>query len=154
MVSKRLFLVAIGVLAAAMIGAGCGGSDDPEITKAEFIKEVDAVCAKGNKQIETKFIDYVQSTGFKVGQQPSEKQLEELLETLLIPTVEQETEEIEDLGMPKGDEQEVEALLAAIEEGREKAEEDPKSVILETGVAFAKADELAKKYGLKVCGTR
>ena len=54
--SKRLIALLAGVMAIAIIAAGCGSSSDDStdttvvvLTKTEFIKQGDAICAKGGK---------------------------------------------------------------------------------------------------------
>ena len=46
----------------------------------------------------------------------------------------------------------VEAIVEAAEEGIEKGEEDPTSLTVESGGPFAKANRLAREYGLTACG--
>jgi hypothetical protein len=67
--------------------------------------------------------------------------------------VRKQIDEIRALGIPSGDEQEVEAIFAAAEEALKETEEDP-SVFGQGGVGpFAKANKLSREYGLTVCGS-
>ena len=54
--SKRLIAMLAGVMAIAIVAAGCGSSSDSTptpfvLTKAEFIKQGDAICAKGSEAL-------------------------------------------------------------------------------------------------------
>jgi hypothetical protein len=153
--SKRPIALLAGALAIALIVAGCGSSSDDStasITKAEFIEKSDAACTRGNEQIESEFQSYAKKNGIGEKKEPTEAQSTELSETILLPAVQQEVEEIRALGAPSGEEDEVNAILDAVEEGIEKGEEDPGSLVTENPAAFAKANKLAGEYGLKVCG--
>ncbi len=153
--SKRPIALLAGALAIALIAAGCGSSSDDStasITKAEFIKKSDAACTKGNEQIESEFQSYARKNGISEKKEPTEAQSTQLSETILLPAVQQEVEEIRALGAPSGEEDKVNAVLDAVEEGIEKGEEDPGSLVTENPAAFAKANKLANEYGFKVCG--
>ena len=53
-------------------------------------------------------------------------------------------------GAPSGDEDQVEEILDAYDEGIEVAEDDPEAAMSSQGV-FAYATSLAEKYGLENC---
>jgi hypothetical protein len=147
-----LFACAVG---AALIVAGCGSGGDSNtasITKAQFVKQADAACKKGEEQIQADFKAYIE--GHKNLTNPTEDDFAEVVDTVLAPNVEQEVGEIRALGMPSGDEAKIEAILDSVEEGREEAEADPKNAIQTTPASLEKANKLAKEYGLKVCGSR
>jgi hypothetical protein len=52
---------------------------------------------------------------------------------------------------PHGETQEVEAIITAAEEAIEKGEEDPASLVTDSGGPFTKANKLAREYGLTAC---
>jgi hypothetical protein len=163
--SKGLLALLASVVAIALVVAGCGSSSDTtgstessessesSLTKAEFVKKGNAICAAGNKEIEEAFEGFVKEEGIEEKSPPSEAQSKKAAETILIPTISQELEGIRNLGTPEGDEGEVDEILTAAEEGLETGEEDPVALIEEEGDdPFEKADELANEYGLTVCG--
>lgn len=78
---------------------------------------------------------------------PSEEA--EVVSEALVSPVQAMAEELGDLGVPNGDEKQVEAIVAAFEAGVAKVEADP--VGSESGLSFAKANELALEYGLTDC---
>jgi hypothetical protein len=146
-----------GVLAIALIAAGCGGSSSSDstasLTKAEFVKQGNAICAIGNKQIEAGFESFAKENHLSENKQPTEAQAAEIAETVLIPAVTTQIEGIRALGVPSGEEDQVNAILDAAEEGIEKAEEDPGVLLSSNGDnAFGKANKLAREYGLTTCG--
>lgn len=147
-------------LAVALAVAGCGGGDElrtSSIGKAAFIKEVDAICSKGNERVEDDFTAYARKTHFtpdKINKKVSEAEAAELAETVLLPAVRQEAAAIRKLSVPSGDQDRIEAMLDAIDEGIETTEKIPKAVLEETSVGFGVASRLAKEYGFQVCGSR
>jgi len=139
----------LGLLVVAMlVVVGCGGGDETTaLTKAEFVKQANAACAEGKSEREKDFNEYVKTTD------PSEvtkANQESLVDEIFKPPYEQSIEAIKSLGAPEGDEQQVEAITAAMEDGLKQAEAKP-LVTLRTNVQFAKANALAVKYGLTDC---
>jgi hypothetical protein len=158
-VSKGLVALVVGSLAIALIVAGCGGSGDGEVStsslsKAEFIKKADAACTRGNKRVEADFATFIKKTHFQLSENPTKAEVDSLLHTVVIPAVEREVAEIRALGAPSGDEERIEAILVAVEEGIETAEKNPKIALENTSIAFGIAQRLAKEYGLQVCTQR
>lgn len=153
--SKRLIVTLAGIAAIAVIAAGCGsGSDDStsSLTKAEFIAQADAICKKGNDEIEANFEAFAKKNGLKGNEEPSKAQGVEISETILLPSIESQSEELRDLEVPNGDEAEISAMLESLDQGVEEAEEDPESLFASKSDPFGPANKKAKEYGLKVCG--
>jgi len=154
-VSKRFIALLAALAALALIIAGCGGGSDStettsSLTKAEFVKQGNAICAKGNEEIEEAFEEFGKEHGFSKEKEPSKAELEEAVETVLIPKISKEIESIRALGPP---DEEAEAVLDAAEEALEKGEEDPKQFLKEENAGpFAKANKLSREYGLTKCG--
>lgn len=153
---SKPFIALVAALAViSMIVAGCGGSDDSTdssgLTKAEFLKQGNAICAKGNKEIEKGFEEFGTENGLE-NKQPSKAQLTEAIETVVLPAVSDQVEGIEGLEPPSGEEAKVEEITDAAAEAVEKGEEDPVALTTEKADPFAKANELANDYGLTKCG--
>jgi hypothetical protein len=147
--SKRLFVLLAGALAIALVAAGCGSSSNDNSTtaslsKAEFLKQGNAICDAGNKEINAGFEETLPK-----GKQPSKAELDEAMETVLIPSVTKQVEEIRALGAPEGEEEAVEDFLVGAEEELEKGEEEPAS--LATEASFNKTSQEAKAIGLTSC---
>jgi hypothetical protein len=158
-VRKGIFLLLGAACVAALSAGGCGGGDESttittsSISKDQFIRKANAICLKGRQQVETAASTFLAENPDAL-ESKNEPDFSELTQTIFVPAIEQETEEIRALGAPQGDQGEVEAILTAVEEGREKSEEDPKAAALGGSKAFKKADALAAKYGLDSCATR
>lgn len=157
--AKTLMAMLVAVAAIAII-AGCGGGSDSSsteatassLTKAEFLKQGNAICAKGNKEIEEGFEEFAKEHHFSKKSQPSQVELEEAAEEVLIPRIRREIDGISALGAPNGEEAEVEAVLAAAEKGLEEGEENPGAMVEEGEGPFKEANKLARDYGLVKCG--
>jgi hypothetical protein len=149
--SKRLIAMLAGVVAIAVIVAGCGSSSDNSLTKAEYVKQGDAICKKGNTEIETDVKAYAKQHNISLKSKPTEAQLAELSENVVIPGVRNQLEGLRDLSPPSGDEGAANELLDALGEGLEKGEEDP-AVFVSSGDPLAKANKMAKELGFKECG--
>lgn len=148
MPTKRLIQLLVAVLALALVAAGCGSSKK-SISKAEFDRKGNAICAAGNKEIESKGRAMFANRKGK----PSDAELKKFSTEVLIPSVEKQVNQLRDLGAPKGDEDKVKAILDAADEGIQKGKQDPLSLTQEGAGPFEKANKLAKDYGLTVCGS-
>ena len=144
--NKRFFAL-FAVLTLALIAAGCGGSDS--ISKEDFVTKADAICKKGNDQIQADVEAYAKKVGMTG--QPTDAQATEIADTILIPSVQSQHDDLKDLEVPSGDEKQVNAILTTLQSDINQAKADPAALIKSNG-AFAKADQLAKDYGLTVCG--
>jgi hypothetical protein len=155
-VRKRFALLAAAAVVAILV-AGCGGGSDStgstsSLTKAEFVKQGNAICAKGNKAIEEGFENWVKENHLKQNQQPTKAELAAVSEEVLIPNVQTELEEIRALGLPSEGGGEADKLLKAAEKGLEEGEEDPSVLANESSGTFAEANKLAREFGLVKCG--
>lgn len=141
-------LAFLGFLVAALLIAGCGGDDETSaLTKAEFVKQANAICKEGRSEREELFKTFTAEV--KSGDVSREDQ-ESLVTVVLKPPLEKTIESLEGLGAPEGDEKQVEAITAAMKKGLEKAEANP-LVALRTNIQFAESNNLSAKYGLTDC---
>jgi hypothetical protein len=157
------------VLAVGLIAAGCGGDDDEDtaamtttetgatgatgaaggepLSKSEFIKQADQICRQGDQQI--------QQAGQELGPgSPSEEELEQFAAETVVPNIQEQIDGIRQLTPPKGDEEEVNAILDAAQEGIDRLAADPSLLVQgqDAGGAFTEANRLAQEYGLEACG--
>lgn len=153
---KKASLVALAALVAlAVLVAGCGSDDDGDttatesLTKVEFIKQGDAICEKAEDESEAEAEEFAEENGFTL-EKASEEQLEEAVAEVFVPSLNQQAEDIEALGAPEGDEEQVEEIIVSIEEAADEIEDDP-SLVFE-GEVLKEPSRLAKDYGFKVCG--
>lgn len=156
--NKPLLALLAGALTIALVAAGCGGSDDSNsestasLTKAEFVKEGNAICTKGNAKIESEFEAFTKDRNLSENKAPSKVVQEEAAEEILIPLISSQVEELRALGAPEGDEGEVEKILTGAEEAIEEGEEDPASLLGNGPGKFKEVNKQAREYGLTVCG--
>jgi hypothetical protein len=147
--------VLAALVALAAIVAGCGGGDDSDttggdsLTKAEFIKQGDAICEKANDQSEAEAEKFAKENDFKL-ERPTKEQLEEAVTEILVPNFNRQVEDLKALGVPEGDEEQVEEMIGSLETAADEIEGDP-SLVFEEQVLKEPA-QLAEDYGFKVCG--
>jgi hypothetical protein len=152
---NKAFLAALAALVAlAAIVAGCGGGSDTTdetvtLTKTEFIKQGDAICKQGNAESEKEAEEFAEENDFEL-EKASKDQLEEAVSEVLVPNLERQTEELDALGAPEGDEDKVEAIIVSLEDATGEIEDDPGVVF--QGEVLKKPSKLAEDYGFKVCG--
>lgn len=152
-------LLTAAVAAAVLVGlvAGCGGGDETTdetvtLTKAEFIKQGDAICKEGNQEINKGFEDFYEENDLPENQEPNKEQSIEIVETVILPSIQQQGEGIRDLGAPEGDEEQVDELLDSLDEAVAAGEDDPESLFKSDTDPFGDTNQLATDYGFKVCG--
>jgi hypothetical protein len=155
--SKRTLATLAGVVAIAIVAAGCGSSDDSTttvvaLTKVEFIKQGDAICKKGGEQIGDEADAFAKENGIDT-EKPTKEEQEEVIVGVLGPALQDQADEISALGAPDGEEEKVEALVEALESGAEELEDDPASLLEEAGPGpLDEAGKLADAFGFKECG--
>jgi hypothetical protein len=152
---KTFIPLLAGALAIALVAAGCGGgsgSSTASISKAEFEKQGNAICAQGEKRIQQEARKYAKEHHLQ--QKPTTAQFTEIAETIVIPGIQQQLDELRALGAPAGEESQVKETFAAVEEGLEEIKKEPAKVIQPEGSipAFAKANKMARGLGLETCG--
>lgn len=132
-------------LGLALTGCGGGGDDEeaaPEpISKADFTTQANKICADGSAELD--------AAADALGDAPTQEQIEGFAADTLVPNIQAQHDDIEALGAPEGDEDEVDAILAALQDGVDATEADPSAIT--SGDPFAQANELAGAYGLTDC---
>ena len=106
----------------------------------EFTAQANAICSHAE--------DERRQASTDVGEGEDSGDAAAVTEALVAP-VKTMTEELGELGPPKGDAKQVKAIIAAFEAGIATLEADPAGP--ESATAFAEADELATAYGLTSC---
>lgn len=136
--------------AAALVLASCGGDDDA-LSKSEYITKADAICKAGEKKLE--------ALGEDLGEdgQPSPAELKDFAGEA-VSILNDQIEDLRDLPAPEGDEETLDKIYDAADEGAEKIEEaadDEDAAAKLFGSEsnpFEEADKLAEDYGLEECG--
>jgi acetylornithine deacetylase/succinyl-diaminopimelate desuccinylase-like protein len=129
--------------------AGCGSGDSKPPTalpsKAEFVKQADALCKQTQEAVLGRVQAHVRKYPGSLNIHP-EIARDKLILLLARPEIQKEAHRLAALPAPKGDEEKIQAIVAALEAGIRKAEEDPLSTVAGT---YRKASQLATAYGIK-----
>jgi len=142
-------------LVLVLIAAGCGSSSKststtPALTKAEFLQKGNAICRKGNQQINQAAKKLFPNRRAR----PSKAQMTKFATGKIIPSVQSQISGVKALGAPKGDEAKVNAIVTTAQAALDRSKKDP--LVLTTNSKrdpFAKANKVAKAYGLTVCAS-
>jgi hypothetical protein len=138
-------IVGLAVLA-VLVAAGCGGSgSDETVTKADFVRQGNAICGKWQQARTAAFSEINQRFKPPVTQAKREKAI-----LFVLKPYGEALEGLKELDPPAGEEEKVEAMLDTVEKGWAQAKADPASLISST-VAFKKSNKLFEEYGLKEC---
>jgi len=146
-VSKRLITALAVVVALAGMAAGCGDSGEEPLTKAEFVKQADAICETHDQELEAELTAYGEEKA-----RPGQDKGTEFTKTVLLPSIESEIEEISELSPPEADAQQVSAMLSAMQAGADRATAEPEKILSFESNPLLKSKKLAVAYGLEVCG--
>jgi hypothetical protein len=160
---KRKLAGAMTTLLVAGLAAGCGGDDGKGgagattgagtgLTKAQFIERGDAICAAADKRIEAAGAKLRQSSK-KDGTLPVTQVVRFLTRTTM-PTYDRMLISLRNLAAPKADEQKVDAFVASVAGAIDAVKANPRKYAKRTTAdPFDDANERAKAYGFKVCGS-
>ncbi len=153
---NKVLLAALAALALiAALVAGCGGDSETDrettatITKAELIKQGDAICEKANEASESEAEEFAEENDFTL-EKASKEQIEEAVGEVLVPNLNGQVEDLRALGAPEGDEDQVEEIFVSLEGAADEIDDDPGLVFEEE--TLKEPSELAEDYGFKVCG--
>lgn len=136
--------------AAALAAAGCGGGasttadEAGAITGDEWIAQADAICEKGDAEIE--------EAGDALGKKPSPEDQAEYAENTVLPSVQSQVDQVAALPVPEGWDEQVSDLVASAQQGIDDLTADPTLLGAEGDEdPFAETRDLAKDLGLKHC---
>jgi hypothetical protein len=144
-----------------VVGVGCGsGSGDttPDISKAEFVKKADFICADYKRQrlaaAEKEYNPKQRQGSHIVGAKATEELEDELrelankvLQEKTIPILRTQHEKLEALGAPAGDEEKIEKMLDNMEQATDEIEEEGFEGLV-GGNQFDQFEKEVQKYGL------
>jgi hypothetical protein len=142
--------VVLGVVVLAAVLGGCGGGSDSSssLTKAEYVKQADAICAERKKEWTGATASYEKEAKEKKAESDpklQKKLIEEVLTDTMLPALEKQLESLEDLGAPEGKEKQVEKMLASFSKQLDTIKTP--TDLLETG--FTEFEEEAEDLGVE-----
>lgn len=149
--SSGLPIIGYGALLVLVFAfAGCGGGNESTsngaISKADFLKQANAVCDKQNAVIERAAKQLAEGKG-----KPSRAAQIRFASATVVPSMEAEIAALESIGYPAEDEEAIETFLAEAENALREVKKEP--MVLSNGPGpFAGADKFASTYGLSACG--
>ena len=149
---SRTALLPSLVLTLGLLLSGCGGSDESDaettetaaepLSKTEFTTEANAICAEGNAELESEVTT--------MSDEPSDEEIEEFAVDVFVPNLQGQHDDIAALGVPTGDEEDVQAILDSMQVGIDAVDEDPQTLLVSDD-PFNEFYDLAEGYGLKDC---
>jgi hypothetical protein len=144
-----------GASAAATSADGGSESEDGDdaisttpgtgFSKEEYVDQANALCATHSAELKVKG----QKTFKKVFSKPEKVAAAVMAKEVVIPSMEAELRDLKALNVPTGDEAQISAIYAAIEEIPQQLKRDP---TWGDFYPYTKAEDLAAAYGLTACG--
>lgn len=137
-------------------GGESGGPPAPakaNSAKAKFIERANTICSRRTSEALQAVAAQVRKKAKKGGSSEGEVQAE-AIHTAFLPTIQAEIEELERLTPPPGDEEEVEAFLAAFQEDVDETMDTQytsSSVASFGSEEFRDSSALAAEYGISGC---
>jgi len=139
---------------------GDSGEEATEpLDKTEFIKQAEQICLQETEGAISGIVPYIER--LKKQDPNTDQEIGELrgkaVVAVMVPSFESQIDQIRALGIPEGDEQEVEAILATMQRSADALRKDPPSAngIAKAGVElrqkFAPLDKIGREYGFKRC---
>jgi hypothetical protein len=147
------------VLTVGLVLAGCGSSNNNStstaaLTKAEFLKKGNAICKKGQQQINATANQTFSKKQYPNGPPPKSVQVKFATDAV-IPSIQTQINGIKALGAPTGDEAKVKAIVDSAQSALDKAKADPTALLQSNpkNDPFAESNKLTNAYGLTTCGS-
>lgn len=135
---------AVAAAAAALVAGGCGGDD--ALTKAEFVEQGNKICADASAELERQ----AEET-FGGGETPDEAAQLAFVEDVVLPSVQQQIDDLAALEPPEEDVETVDDIIATAQEAIDAGEEDIEALAAAQEDPFAEANQKAEDYGLTEC---
>ncbi len=150
---KKTLLMLVAALTCVMVVAGCGGDDDggdsddgggTALTKEEFVTQGNQICADGNAQIA--------EDAEAIGDNPDQATSEAFVADSLVPNIQSQIDGLRDLGIPEGDEDQVNGMLEEAESALGEIESDP-ALLFDENDPFSEVNDQLTEYGLTECAS-
>jgi len=144
-------IMAIGVVVAAWLAVGCGGSKDDAtsapLTRAQYTNQANAICKKFTKQRKAAAAAWTEKLPGGAG--AVDAHVDEGFEEVIAPSIREEAEQLANLAPPEQDAVKIARMVRNLSEGsRVFARVGAEGVSRPPIHAFQNA---AKAYGLEAC---
>lgn len=151
---RWIFGVALGIAVVLGLGVGCGSGSEEDttatVTKAQFVKSAEAVCAKRKEEWNAAGQAVARKSkaeGDRTRLLSGFGEASELLRKKLIPALQKELQELEELDTPQADTVKIEKMLQHRAESIEKVEEKGLTALYTTETLGRFTSE-AEAYGI------
>jgi hypothetical protein len=135
-------------VAVAAVAGGCGSSDTG-LTKAEFLKQATAICAKSDKANNA-------AIHKALSRDPTPSEIAKVFNDTALPLINAELDELAALEPPKADQDRVKQMIAELRGEAKtlaaKLEADPAKVLKSKVDPYKKSHADFQAYGLTRCG--
>lgn len=154
---NKLILTTLGLVIAIGFALGCGSGEDeatsadeaPPLTKAQFIKRADAICAKASKEQQVAAAAWVKE--LPGGPSEAEEKFAQGIKKIVPPLMHKKATRLEALPAPEGDEKAVAEIIDLIKQIQRSIEREDEA---DTSSSASELENKASDYGLKlVCWT-
>ncbi|HWO82177.1 MAG TPA: hypothetical protein VNM38_00105 [Solirubrobacterales bacterium] len=142
----------LGLVAAAVVLAGCGGGGDSteststnaSLSKAEYLKRGNQMCKDGYRNLHKAVLS--------LGENPAEtnEEKQQFVLGMVLPPYQQLVDQLSSLSAPTQDKAKVQAFLNSYRKEIEALEADPAQGLSGQPI-FAEPQQLAEEYGLTAC---
>lgn len=124
-----------------------GTAEGPAPSKSSYVKQLNVICAREKNALVSRLVEHSKQT-----EVDADELFASATEQVLAPAFEARLGEVRDLGAPEGDEQEIDALLGAMEQAARSLSEEPPKNIQQYSDVLRRSNELAVEYGADACG--
>lgn len=152
--NRKLPLLAGLVLLVSLLAlTGCGGGDGDDedqsssLTKAEYVKRADKICAETEKE-QRKLLGKFQRENKDAT--AGARLTEEMITTAAIPPLERQAKKLSELPPPEKDAAKAKSYVEAVEKAIADTKKEP-GTLLASPSSFAKAEDLSDQLGFKTC---
>jgi hypothetical protein len=151
--TRLLPIPILALVATALLTAGCGSSDDSTLSRAEFLKQADAICWETHNRSYDGIQAYIEKHPDDFSGSPASARvsLGNGILVATVPALEQGANELEALAAPEGESQKVEKFIAATEKANRTAEENPHSEEVTSAAVYRDSNKLAREYDFGRC---
>ena len=170
--SGKLTILALVALASGLIAAGCGGDDEEDTTtttsveetttaaegatgpaevspeRATLIEAADAICQAGDDEIDAE----AEKVFGDSNQEPSAADQESFVAETVIPSIQDQLDQLSELEAPEEDAAEFQAIIDEAQSALDELAEDPSAFVSGDQDPFAEVNQRAREFGLTACG--
>src|SRR4051794_6046404 len=122
---KRALIILSSFLLAASVAIGCGSSDDSSLTKAEYVKEADAICKTVEKEKQTKMEAFLTKSSAGEEKPLKANELTAMATTVILPSTRKLAGELKKLEAPAEGGKEAEAIVTEFDQVVSDLEKNP-----------------------------